>query len=63
MLFSEISEESRREKIKKTFERAKEMGDCDIFHEFRKDFPEITISLKMFETLFLDMLKKGEIKL
>jgi len=63
MLFSEIPKGSIREKIKQTFERAKEIGDCDIFTEFKKDFPEITIMLREFEPLFLDMLKKGEIKL
>lgn len=62
MLFEEIPEKDRRGKILKTIERIKEIGDCDLFHEFKKDFPEITVRLLEFSNLFENMERKGEIK-
>ena len=62
MLFTEVEEGERKNKMLKTIERIKKIGDCDLFSEFKKDYPEITITLKEFSELIDNMAGKGEIK-
>jgi len=60
MRWDELSGGEKKEKMEKTYERIKDLPACDFFHEFRKDHPEVTVSILMFYKEAEEFLKSQE---